>query len=67
MAHTIKEERLRWVLPVAEKEIRLVDAARICPERALRMSNKISWEMYAGCMRFNLAHTYPQKKTGFCG
>ena len=31
MAHTIKEERLRWVLPIAEKEIRMVDAARICP------------------------------------
>ncbi len=31
MAKTIKEERLRWVKPVAEKRIRLVDVARICP------------------------------------
>jgi len=30
MAKTIKEERLRWVLPVANKEVRLVDAARVC-------------------------------------
>lgn len=31
MAKTIKEERLRWVKPVTEKRIRLVDAAKICP------------------------------------
>jgi transposase len=31
MAKTIKEERLRWVLPIVRKEIQLVDAARVCP------------------------------------
>jgi len=31
MAKTIKEERLRWILPVARKEIKLVDVAKICP------------------------------------
>src|SRR3989344_5464774 len=31
MAKTIKEERLRWVLPIAGKELKLVDAARACP------------------------------------
>lgn len=31
MAQTIQEERLRWVLPIAKKEITLVDAARVCP------------------------------------
>lgn len=31
MAKTIKEERLRWVLPIAKKEINLVDAAKVCP------------------------------------
>lgn len=31
MAKTIKEERLRWVLPIARKEVRLVDAAKTCP------------------------------------
>lgn len=30
MAETIKEERLRWVLPIVKKEIRLKDAARVC-------------------------------------
>ena len=31
MAKTIKEERLRWVLPIVRKEVRLIDAAKICP------------------------------------
>ena len=30
MAKTIKEERLRWVLPIVNKEIRLVDVAKVC-------------------------------------
>ncbi len=31
MATTIKEERLRWVLPIARKEVKLVDVAKVCP------------------------------------
>lgn len=31
MAETVKEERLRWVLPIVRKEVRLVDAAKLCP------------------------------------
>lgn len=31
MATTIKEERLRWVLPIIRKEVKLVDVAKICP------------------------------------
>lgn len=31
MAKTIKEERLRWVLPIMKKEVRLVDVVRVCP------------------------------------
>ena len=31
MAKTIKEERLRWVLPIHNKEIRLAEASKICP------------------------------------
>lgn len=30
MPKTIKEERLRWVLPIYNKEIRLVDAVKVC-------------------------------------
>ena len=31
MAKTIKEERLRWVLPIVNEEIKLADAAKVCP------------------------------------
>lgn len=31
MTKTIKEERLRWVLPIVRKELRLVDVAKVCP------------------------------------
>ena len=31
MAKTIKEERLRWIVPVWRKEARLVDVAKVCP------------------------------------
>lgn len=31
MAKTIKEERLRWIQPIVNKEIRLVDVSRVCP------------------------------------
>lgn len=31
MAKTIKEERLRWIKPIAEKRIKLVDVVRVCP------------------------------------
>lgn len=31
MAKTVKEERLRWVLPIVRKEVRLVDVAKLCP------------------------------------
>lgn len=31
MAKTIKEERLRWVLPIVKREIKLIDAAKVCP------------------------------------
>ena len=27
----MKEERLRWVLPIVHKEIKLIDAAKVCP------------------------------------
>lgn len=31
MAKTIREERLRWVLPIARKEVKLNDVAKVCP------------------------------------
>jgi transposase InsO family protein len=31
MAQNIKEERLRWVLPIVRKEVKLVHVAEVCP------------------------------------
>lgn len=31
MPKTIKEERLRWVLPIYNKEIKLINAIKVCP------------------------------------
>jgi transposase InsO family protein len=31
MAKTIKEERLKWILPVVKKKVRIRDVARVCP------------------------------------
>ena len=31
MPKTIKEERLKWVLPIVNKEVKLLDVAKICP------------------------------------
>jgi transposase InsO family protein len=31
MPKTIKEERLRWILPIYHKEISLVDVSKVCP------------------------------------
>lgn len=31
MSKTIKEERLQWVLPIVNRELKLVDVAKVCP------------------------------------
>ena len=31
MPKDIKDERLRWVLPIVNKEVKLVDALKVCP------------------------------------
>ena len=31
MVKTIKEEKLKWVLPVVKKEIKLKDVTKVCP------------------------------------
>jgi transposase InsO family protein len=31
MTKTIKEEKLKWVIPIIRKEVRLVDVSKVCP------------------------------------
>lgn len=45
MAKTIKEERERWVLPIAKNQIRMVDVAKVCPY------SKRSLERWVGAYR----------------
>ncbi len=42
MAKTIQEERWRWIKPIINKEMRLVDIAKVCPhsERSLKRWKK---------------------------
>jgi len=42
MAKTIQEERWRWLKPIINKEVKLVDIAKICPysERSLKRWKK---------------------------
>ena len=47
MPNSIKEERLRWILPIVRKQIKLCDVVKICPhsERTLKRWKK-SFELY---------------------
>ncbi|MFI5321944.1 MAG: DDE-type integrase/transposase/recombinase [Thermodesulfobacteriota bacterium] len=45
MAKTIKEERLRWILPIIKKELQLVDIAKVCPH------SKRSLERWVGAYK----------------
>lgn len=31
MVKTIKEEKLKWVIPIVNKEVRLIDVSKVCP------------------------------------
>lgn len=53
MSKTIKEERIRWVLPIYNKEIKLVDVVKVCPygQRSLeRWLSKYREQGEAGLM-----------------
>lgn len=57
MATTIKEERLRWVLPIAKKEMKLADVAKVCPH------GKRSLERWLAAYRKNGAKGLEPKST----
>jgi len=42
MPKTIQEERLRWVMPIANKEIKLVDVVRVCPHSKRSLERWVS-------------------------
>lgn len=42
MATTIKEERLRWILPIVKSEVRLVDVVKVCPHSKRSLERWVS-------------------------
>jgi transposase InsO family protein len=42
MPKTIKEERLRWVLPIINKELKLKDVAKVCPHSQRSLERWVS-------------------------
>jgi len=46
MSKTIKEERLRWVLPIVRKNIKLADAAKVCPYGKRSLERWVAAENY---------------------
>lgn len=43
MSKTIKEERLRWISPIIEKELKIIDVIKVCPysERSIKRWLKV--------------------------
>lgn len=61
MAKTIKEERLRWVLPIIRKEIRLVDAAKVCPYGKRSLERWVSVYRQSGNKALEPKSTEPKR------
>jgi len=60
MAKTIKEERLRWVLPIANKEVKLVDVAKVCPYGKRSLERWLSSYRKRGEQGLELKSTRPR-------
>lgn len=60
MAKTIKEERLRWVEPIARKGVRLVDAARVCPYGKRSLERRVAAYKVGGATMLEPKSTEPK-------
>lgn len=60
MAKTIKEERLRWILPIAQKEIKLVDVAKVCPYGKRSLERWLAAYREGGAEALNPKSTEPK-------
>lgn len=61
MATTIKEERLRWVIPIWKKEMRLVDVAKVCPYSKRSLERWISVYRNQGAWALEPKSTEPKR------
>ena len=64
MSKTIKEERLRWVLPIAEKQINLSDAVKVCPYGQRTLERWIAAYKKGGASALEPKSTRPKSHPG---
>ena len=60
MAQTIKEERLRWVAPIAKKEVRLRDVARVFPHGTRTLERWVAAYKQSGAAGLEPQSTAPK-------
>lgn len=60
MAETVKEERLRWVLPVAKREIQLIDIAKVCPYGKRTLERWLAAYKHSGASALEPRSTRPK-------
>jgi len=60
MPKTIKEERLRWVLPIYNKEMRLIDVVKVCPHSQRSLERWLSEYKKNGEQGLNPKSTRPK-------
>jgi len=61
MAKTIKEERSRWILPIVNKEARMVDVAKICPHSKRSLERWLADYRVGGDQSLEPKSTEPKK------
>lgn len=60
MAKNIQEERARWVLPIANKEMKIVDMAKVCPHSERSLKRWLSAYRKGGIDALNPKSTRPK-------
>ena len=61
MSKTIKEEKLKWVLPIVKKEVKLVDVSKVCPYSKRSLERWIATYKKYGGIGLETKSTEPKK------
>jgi len=61
MTKTIREERLRWILPIINKEVRMVDVVKICPHSSRSLERWVALYKVSGEEALIPKSTEPKK------
>ena len=67
MVKTIKEEKLKWVLPIVRKETKLVEVAKVCPHSKRSLERWVALYKSFGEAGLEPKSTEPKTQTkGYC-